>query len=223
MRQGEVQILDYAGAVASTSPSAKVEESSIACADPIPPSADVESSDTFLLLKTRLEELETTLKQTVEEQEERKAALAELKDFETVKVSWTFKDFYAKVDSSGNMDVFYGCFYVAGHQLCLRLRVGDRKNPTLDDDQVVSLFFHHKKGGPAFFSIEVGGSKLSLSGNTWSHIAENASIKSAKAGRGWSNFTTLGALRSSCLRSTNDITVEGVVRVRRVLSFRLTP
>lgn len=302
MRQGDLDILDSAGHVASTSPPTRVEEAVISRDSRILPSVAAESSHTFQLLESRLEELETTtklqestllaevkkvagtsqllesrlgkllgcemrtrlqestllaeaakatrvqvsgllmaaqattttierLEGRVEKQEratelresalladleETKAALAEIRDFETVKVTWTINHFYAKVDGTRSFDVYSSSFHAAGYQLCLRLTVGKYGQPTVHDEELVSLFIQHK-GGYQLYPISIQGSTFTLSGITQSLLSENDLIKSATL-YGWPKFTTMGALRRSSLRSTNDVTVEGFVRVRRLLN-----
>jgi hypothetical protein len=150
--------------------------------------------------KMRVSILDTEVK-------ERNAAIMELRDFETVKVTWKIKDFEAKIASSKKVDMCSGDFAVAGYQFCLRLAVGYQEQKMTENQLSVSLYIGHK-GGFGFFPISVGGSMLCFSGTpgmTWS-FQESDTIENAVP----------RAFRFSSLGGTKDITVEAFVRVRRL-------
>jgi len=167
-----------------------------------------------------METLQLSPQDIVNTIESLRKANEELRDWESVQVTWTIENFESKLADRHTLQS--KCVNVAGYLMCLELQVSARD--TGGADRNVSLYMNHR-GGLEFFPLTIGGSEISICGKRGHSdckviFDQNSCIEKSKMGLGRKNAMSLKDIRSKYILN-GEVEVRGTIRVRRLSSVNL--
>lgn len=167
----------------------------------------------------KIETLQRSQQEATEIIESLSAELKELRDWESVRVTWEIESFESRL-SDRFTRLESQCIHVAGYSMCLQLQV----NAQDAGDRNVSIYIMHK-GGLEFLPIQIGGSALCICGkdrySDWKRTyGQDEEIDESRSGRGWTDMMSLQDFRTKHI-SNGDVEVRATIRVRRLAHVSL--